>query len=260
MKKSFKLLFAALLGFAMFVPAQAETMTLTLFDVDSMLVTNGNAPITCTMVDSEGYTLQTIFPEADLAPMLNQEINSMMFYLDGATTIDGGELAISVGTTDVTAFPGWNPKPITGLTPVCTYSFTPGDTTVLITFDTPFVYEGGNLVFESKVVTATDWDEGSFIGMIANENNVLIKRNYSSALDRFYPMTTFTYSGNAPVVNPGDVDGSGLVNVTDVTMLINAVMTSNYDAIVFANADMEGNGIVNVTDVTMLINAVISAR
>ena len=111
MKKSLKLLLAALMGFAMFVPAQAETMTLTLFDVDTMLVANENAPITCTMVDTEGYTLQTIFPEADLAPMLNQEIYSMMFYLDRATTINGGELAISVGTTDVTAFPGWSPQP-----------------------------------------------------------------------------------------------------------------------------------------------------
>ncbi|MBQ3362746.1 MAG: dockerin type I repeat-containing protein [Muribaculaceae bacterium] len=260
MKNSLKLLLAALMGFAMFVPAQAETMTLTLFDVDTMLVANENAPITCTMVDTEGYTLQTIFPEADLAPMLNQEIYSMMFYLDRATTINGGELAISVGTTDVTAFPGWSPQPITGLTQVCTYSFTPGDSVVLITFDTPFVYEGGNLVFESKVVTATNWDEGCFIGMIADVNNVLIKRVYSSAVDRFYPMTTFTYSGNAPVVNPGDVDGNGYVNVTDVTMLINAVMSSNYGAIVFANADMDGNGDLTVTDVTMLINAVISAR
>ena len=54
----------------------------------------------------------------------------------------------------------------------------------------------------------------------------------------------------------GDVNGDGNINVTDVTMLINAAITSDYSAIILANSDCDGNGVINVTDVTMLITRV----
>ena len=53
----------------------------------------------------------------------------------------------------------------------------------------------------------------------------------------------------------GDVNEDGFVNVTDVTMLINAVVNDDYSSINFNNADMNGDGTLTVTDVTMLINA-----
>ena len=53
----------------------------------------------------------------------------------------------------------------------------------------------------------------------------------------------------------GDVNEDGFVNVTDVTLLINAVVNENYSNINFNNADMNGDGVLTVTDVTMLINA-----
>jgi hypothetical protein len=39
-------------------------------------------------------------------------------------------------------------------------------------------------------------------------------------------------------------------------MLINAVLNDNYSTINTANADMNGDGIINVTDVTLLITKV----
>ena len=56
----------------------------------------------------------------------------------------------------------------------------------------------------------------------------------------------------------GDVNNDGVVNITDVTTLINAVMTENYSSINVGNADMNGDGNINITDVTMLINAVMA--
>ena len=54
----------------------------------------------------------------------------------------------------------------------------------------------------------------------------------------------------------GDVNSDGVVNITDVTVLINAVMNENFSGINSANADMNNDGIINITDVTMLINTV----
>ena len=54
----------------------------------------------------------------------------------------------------------------------------------------------------------------------------------------------------------GDVNNDNVVNITDVTMLINAVLNDNYSTINTANADMNGDGIINVTDVTLLITKV----
>ena len=57
---------------------------------------------------------------------------------------------------------------------------------------------------------------------------------------------------------PGDVNNDGVVNITDVTVLINAVMTESFGNINTANADMNGDGTINITDVTMLINTVMA--
>ena len=57
---------------------------------------------------------------------------------------------------------------------------------------------------------------------------------------------------------PGDVNNDGVVNITDVTVLINAVMTESFGSINTANADMNNDGNINITDVTMLINAVMT--
>jgi hypothetical protein len=57
----------------------------------------------------------------------------------------------------------------------------------------------------------------------------------------------------------GDVNGDGRINITDVTVLNNALaeQTTNgtsLDEFQQRAADMNGDGIVNITDVTMLIN------
>ena len=54
-------------------------------------------------------------------------------------------------------------------------------------------------------------------------------------------------------IEPGDVNGDGMVNITDVTLLINYLLNGivriDLDA-----ADLNGDGQVNITDVTQLIN------
>ena len=56
----------------------------------------------------------------------------------------------------------------------------------------------------------------------------------------------------------GDVNGDGYVNITDVTALINYLMTGDASAIFTTNADMNDDTDVNITDVTLLINKLMS--
>lgn len=51
----------------------------------------------------------------------------------------------------------------------------------------------------------------------------------------------------------GDIDGNGIVNVTDATLLIQSLL---YDTQV-TNADMDNNGIINISDATLLIDYVL---
>ena len=66
---------------------------------------------------------------------------------------------------------------------------------------------------------------------------------------------TSQYQGGTET-RPGDVNGDGAVNVSDVTTLVNmilGVVTMDKDA-----GDVDGNGTVNVSDVTALVNIILS--
>ncbi len=53
---------------------------------------------------------------------------------------------------------------------------------------------------------------------------------------------------------PGDVNGDKLVNITDVTALVNYLLTDNVDGVNLWNADVNDDELINITDVTRLVN------
>lgn len=57
--------------------------------------------------------------------------------------------------------------------------------------------------------------------------------------------------GNA---EPGDVNGDGVMNITDVSTLIDALLTGNVDTIFIEAADLNANGRLDIDDVTALID------
>ncbi len=62
--------------------------------------------------------------------------------------------------------------------------------------------------------------------------------------------------GSTPVT--GDINGDGVVNVTDATTLINGILgTSTVD---IAVGDLDSNGVINVSDVTTLINLILNGN
>ena len=132
---------------AMFVPAQANE-TLLVCDGTS---TSAYLPIKNNYYDTQGSHSQMIYPAEQLAAMNGQAINSVTFYSSSALNMDGGVLAVSMGETES---PVYESSYITGLTQVAAVSMTSGSTELTINFDTPYNYNGGNLVIDFYVQEA----------------------------------------------------------------------------------------------------------
>lgn len=64
----------------------------------------------------------------------------------------------------------------------------------------------------------------------------------------------------APAGKKGDVDGNGSVNISDVTSLINYLLSSDATGINLQNADVDSTGNINITDVTALINLLLKGN
>ena len=57
---------------------------------------------------------------------------------------------------------------------------------------------------------------------------------------------------------PGDVDGDGIVNITDVTTLIDYLLSGG--TVNESGADVDGDGIINITDITELIDKLLNGN
>ncbi|MDY3077915.1 MAG: dockerin type I repeat-containing protein, partial [Sodaliphilus sp.] len=62
------------------------------------------------------------------------------------------------------------------------------------------------------------------------------------------------------IVKMGDVNDDGVIDVTDVTMLINRVLGTKSTNFQESVADMNGDTVLDVTDVTLLINKVLKGE
>jgi len=262
MKKSLKLMSAVLMALATFVPAQADELT-----IFEGTATSDCIPVRPTYYDWEGYNSQAIYPEAQLAAMQGQPIKAMKFYFaeDYGNVMNGGKLAFYVGTTSQASYSGWSPSLIdeSTLTKVAEMSMTHGDANLVITFDEPWTYEGGNLVIQTTVVEeGTYSDYGHFLGTAADDP-VGAYGTYAVNTEKFYPMTTFTYGSDTPQPEEwelGDVNHDKTVDVSDVTLLITYVLNGSVAGDFFeGQANVNGDDEVDVADVTMLITTVLGS-
>ena len=183
MKKTFRHLLASLMVCASFVPVQAVN-TITLFaDGDEY---STDIPINLGYLDEAGTRSQVIYPASALAEMALENINALTFYAPQGITVSGGTIIVSLGETSQDYFDGY----FTGLTQVATVTMTAGVTEFTITFDTPYLYQGGNLVLDTYIQEASpDYAYDTFKGFRPD--------NYSAksvgGVSKFIPMTTFNY-------------------------------------------------------------------
>jgi hypothetical protein len=69
---------------------------------------------------------------------------------------------------------------------------------------------------------------------------------------------TFTAATSSPQTSrPGDVDGNGSVDISDVTALIDYLLGASLP-IEATNADLDNDGVININDVTSLIDRLLS--
>ena len=100
------------------------------------------------------------------------------------------------------------------------------------------------LQFAIPVPTGLDTCQLRFVSWKANSvSSGAIKRALFTAITATPPDEPMS----------GDIDGNGIVNVTDATLLIQSLL---YDTQV-TNADMDNNGIINISDATLLIDYVL---
>ncbi|MBR6979403.1 MAG: carbohydrate-binding domain-containing protein [Prevotella sp.] len=56
----------------------------------------------------------------------------------------------------------------------------------------------------------------------------------------------------------GDVNLDGMINITDVSLMVNYILSHATDHFYFPNADIDGSNTVNITDVTLVINIILN--
>lgn len=183
MKQTFKHLFAALVVCAVFVPAQAVNVITLFGDGDEY---STEIPINLGYLDEAGTRSQVIYPASALSEMTDEMINALTFYAPNGIDASGGTIIVSLGETNMDTFNGY----FTDLTQVATITIVRGVHELTITFDTPYLYHGGNLVLDTYVQEATpDYSFDIFKGYRP--------ANYSaksvSGILKFIPMTTFNY-------------------------------------------------------------------
>ena len=103
-----------------------------------------------------------------------------------------------------------------------------------------------------KSFTVTDLSAGTY--------QYRVKAIYKDGTESAWSnVETVTLSGgSAHTYAPGDVNHDGFVNVTDITVLIAAVL-NNGEGVCPICADLTGDGQINVTDITTIINIVLNS-
>ena len=184
MKKFFILIAVAAMAFA------AQAATLSLYDGTEW---SNKAPFNGMYFDTAGNKTQVLYPAADLTDMVGKQITGITFYTDeNGCPIDGGLLNISLGETDVEVMSGYITE---GMTQVGTLTFTKNQNTnveIVITFDTPYTYNGGNLIFENVVAETTGYDNLYCLGVSTSYDNCVVT-DFGMTMRKFLPKVTFTY-------------------------------------------------------------------
>ena len=187
MTNRIKFLSTVLLAVATFMPSMAN-VTFTLYG-DSHLC--NTAPINNVYLDEEGTRTQVMYPASDLVEMTGEVINSMKFYTESPITVSGGRIQVSLGETTKSNYT--DIKYVEEMTPVATITMVEGATEILIVFDPPYYYRGGNLIFETIVnEVASDYCYVTYLGERPSNYNTITRRE----IGKFLPKTTFNYGNN----------------------------------------------------------------
>lgn len=188
-------------------------LLLTLFA--TLFFGSSHAQTTLTVADGTGYSghvpvygyyadyyqrCQVIYPADMLAEMTETDISAVTFHLTSLPSSAWTSIfEVRLGITSTVSFSNnyFLTDSVTTLY-AGTLTIAP-DSTLTITFDAPFVYNGGNLLLEFASTTKGNWFSANFFGVSANNaglsgyNSSTIGPSISSGSQQnFIPKTTFT--------------------------------------------------------------------
>ena len=113
-----------------------------------------------------------------------------------------------------------------------------------------FVFsQGGSTAGSHQTVDVKGVRETSFFEVTTQTNKYQVRNVTADYLP---------YLDEEPLL--GDVNGDGFVNISDVTLFVNSMMTETLENLVIENADINRDGNINISDVTTLINMILSSR
>ncbi len=217
MKKFFTFIAVAAMAFA----AQANVLTVADGGYDGGYQHPG-VPIYGLWVDTENTMSQVIYPADMLTDMVGSEITELKFtttaywyetYVGEGESegvygafiaFDNATIQLSLKVVEEDAFEA---GAIEGATVVATTVPVKGDDHMTFVLDEPFVYEGGNLLVECKVIEPGDWGTTYFLGSESPVASCYYAYDgysgWTEYTDTFLPMATFTYEeGDVPPVEP----------------------------------------------------------
>ena len=92
---------------------------------------------------------------------------------------------------------------------------------------------------------------------IGKEYCISISYYSENKLQRKFFWTYYTLKESTFI--PGDANGDGEINVTDIVATVNYIMEKPSDGFNKEAADLNGDGVVNVTDIVMMVNIIMEA-
>ena len=195
MKKLLLLWLTLLLGLSSLQVSAQDTLT-----VANGTITNSYVPVYGLYMDDYIRT-QIIYPESLMADLVGSTISQLTFYFSTTPSNPANwnaTLNCNLGTTAQSAFSSTSYL-TDPLDVVWTGTLNVTGNTLTITFETPWTYEGGNLLLEFVSQTDGGYSSASFYGITStgasisgyNANGV---SSITNATQRnFIPKTTFTY-------------------------------------------------------------------
>lgn len=235
-----------MLTVAMLLPfaSQAQTMYLTVADSTA---TNSYVPVYGLYVD-DFVRCQTVYPADMLTDLTGETILGLTYYLSTPAASSWGVAQFVVNVKEVTGTTLSAFEDMTEATTVYTGSLDATQATMEIEFNTPYAYQGGNLLIEIYNTLEGTYKSASFYGKNVTGaswqgNNGTSVDNITGAARAFMPKTTFVY-GTAPTcfkvqnLTASDITSSSITLSWDDTINSGATYTIY---------DMSDTTVVNVT-------------
>ena len=172
---------------------------------------NGDIPLDDATPYWDQHT-QMIYPASDLALMVGREIHSMTFYATSPTPMNADRWTVALRVIDVTTLSGF--APLTDTTQIYSGYLNVANGTMTITFNHPYFYQGGNLLFDFRHEAAPDATASMqhiFRGKNVDGAAYRTRASAAGQID-FLPKVTFDYRVATSIPTPTHLTVS---NITD---------------------------------------------